>query len=283
MAWFDEFNSWPPCGAPRNQGDGFVMAAEQGAAFMVMHWNLSPKLGYHVEGETADGQPLTRGAGSREVAYPHSLLVNRAGQRFADESAFGDVATKLRHFDPWTHHLINVPCYLIFDSQYLVKYGLPPLPPGAEPPDWLPRGKTLDELAERLGVDAAGLAATVERFNGFVNAGADADFQRGRMPWSRQAAGDLTQKNPNLGSVSEPPFFGLPMLPIQGNSVGLVTTSMGQVVHLRGHPIPGLYACGEVAAWRHVGVGYQAGLSLAGAMTFGWLAAQHAAQRSLAL
>ena len=281
MAWFDEFNSWPPCGAPRNQGDGFVMAAEQGAAFMVTHWNLSLKLGYHVKGETADGQPLTRGAGSREVAYPHSLLVNRAGSRFADESSFGDVATKLRHFDPWTHRLMNVPCYLIFDSQYLTKYGLPPLPPGAKSPDWLPRADTLVELAERLGVDPAGLAETVERFNGFVKAGDDADFQRGRMPWSRQAAGDSTQKNPNLGSVSEPPFFGLEMLPIQGNAVGLVTDGVGQVLHLRGHPIPGLYACGEVAAWQHVGVGYQAGLSLAGAMTFGWLAAQHAAQRSL--
>jgi succinate dehydrogenase/fumarate reductase flavoprotein subunit len=207
--------------------------------------------------------------------------VNRAGRRFADESSFGDVATKLRHFDPWTHRPINVPCYLIFDSQYLAKYGLPPLLPGTEPPGWLPRGDTIVELAESLGVDADALAETVERFNGFVKAGEDADFQRGRMPWSRQAAGDLTQKNPNLGPVAEPPFFGLPMLPIQGNSVGLVTNGVGQVVHLRGHPISGLYACGEVAAWQHVGVGYQAGLSLAGAMTFGWLAAQHAAERRI--
>jgi len=80
----------------------------------------------------------------------------------------------------------------------------------------------------------------------------------------------------------EAPFFALKMHPIEGNSVGLLTDGNGQVIHLRGDPIPGLYACGEVAAWLHVGVGYQAGLSLAGGMTFGWLAAQHAAGNILA-
>ena len=281
MGWFDEFNSWPPHGAPRNQGDGFIMAAEIGAAFAVMHWNLSVKLGYHAEGEAVDGQPLTRGAGSREVAYPHSILVNKEGRRFADESVFGDVATKLRHFDAITHQLKNVPAFLVFDAQYLAKYGLPPLPPGAEPPDWIPQAPTLKELAGHLAIDPSKLCATVERFNQSVVKGIDEEFHRGEMPWSRQAAGDSSQQNPNLGAIAEPPFFGLRMLPVSGNSVGLLTTGQAQVMHLRGHPIPGLYACGEVAAWVHAGVGYQAGLSLAGGMTFGWLAAQHAAGRSL--
>lgn len=282
MGLFDEFNSWPPVAAPRNQGDGFVMAAEHGAAFTVMHWNLSVKLGYHVKGEEVDGQPLTRGAGSREVAYPHSMLVNRTGRRFCDESAFGDVATKIRHFDAFSHELVNMPCYFIFDRQYLAKYGLPPLPPSAEIPEWIPHAQTIPDLARILGVDEGGLAATAERFNHFAASGDDEDFRRGHMPWSRQAAGDSSQINPNLGPISEPPFFGLEMLPINGNSVGLQTDANGQVLHLRGHAIPGLYACGEVAAWLHVGIGYQAGLSLAGGMTFGWLAAQHAAGRSLA-
>ena len=280
MGLFDEFNSWPPRGAPRNRGDGFVIAAEQGAAFKVMHWNLSTMLGYHVKGESIEGQPLTRGAGSREVAFPHSILVNRSGKRFADESFFGDVATKLHHFDVWSHRPLNVPCYLIFDSQYWTKYGLPPLSPGSELPDWLPHAPTVADLARQLGIDASALMATIDRFNSFVASGHDEDFQRGRILWSRQAAGDSTQKNPNLGSLSQAPFVGIEMLPV-GNSVGLLTNGSGQVIHLRGHPIPGLYACGEVAASLHVGVGYQAGLSLAGAMTFGWLAAQHAAQRSL--
>ena len=281
MGLFDEFNSWPPRGAPRNQGDGLVIAAEQGAALKVMHWNLTILLGYHVKGETVDGQPLMRGAGSREVAYPHCIIVNRSGKRFADESSFGEVAAKLREFDVWTHRPVNVPCYLIFDTQYWEKYGLQPLAPGSQPPQWIDSAGTLGELADRIGVDADGLSETVECFNRFVAAGHDEDFQRGRMPWSQQASGDLKQKNANLGSLSQPPFFAIELKPISGHSVGLLTNGSGQVIHLRGHAVAGLYACGDVAASLHVGVGYQAGLNLAGGMTFGFMAAQHAAQRSL--
>jgi 3-oxosteroid 1-dehydrogenase len=280
MGLFDEFNSWPPRGASRNQGDGLVLAAEHGAALKVMHWNLTTLLGYHVKGESVDGQPLMRGAGSREVAYPHCIIVNRAGKRFADESSFGEVAAKLREFNVWTHRPVNVPCYLIFDAQYWTKYGLQPLRPGGEPPDWIESADTIAELAQRLGIDADGLSETVERFNSFAANANDQDFQRGRMPWSQQASGDLNQKNANLGSVAEPPFYAIELKPISGHSVGLLTNSSSQVIHLRGHPIAGLYACGDVAASLHVGVGYQAGLNLGGGMTFGFIAAQHAARQS---
>ncbi|MBV9119089.1 MAG: FAD-binding protein [Chloroflexi bacterium] len=276
MDWFDEFNSWPPIGAARNQGDGLVMAAEIGAAFMVMHWNLSLKLSYHVPGEQRDGLPLARSASAREVAYPHSLLVNRLGRRFGDEATFAQIAAKVREFDQSDHALNNVPCFLIFDSEYLDKYGLPPLPPGSAPPDWLARARTPAKLAGSLGVDPAGLSETIERFNRFAEAGVDEDFQRGGMAWSRSIAGDSRSANPNLGGLCRPPFFGLPMLPAGGNSVGLVTDESGRVLHLRGHHINGLFACGDVAAWMHVGVGFQQGTTLAGAMTFGWLAGRTA-------
>jgi 3-oxosteroid 1-dehydrogenase len=277
MTCFDEFSSFPPGGKSENRGDGLVMALELGAGFIVSHGSLSLKLSYHVEGEKMDGHLWARGAGPRELSYPHSILVNRSGRRFADESSFGDISARLRHFDPRSHRLLNVPLFLIFDSQYLEKYGLPPQPPGSPPPEGLPRADTIEELARTLKVDSAVLSGTVERFNGFVAKGRDEDFARGEMPWSRQAASDLALVNPNLGALTKPPFFGLRVLPSQGNAVGLKTNSVGQVMHLRGYPISGLYACGDVASWRHIGVGYQAGLSLAGGMTFGWLAAQHAA------
>jgi 3-oxosteroid 1-dehydrogenase len=280
MGWFDEFNSWPPLGAPRNRGDGLIIALEQGSAFAVSHWNLSLKLCYAVPGQTVDGQPFMRSSGSREMAYPHSFIVNKTGRRFADESSFGDVATKLRHFDSRTHRLSNVPTFFIFDSQYLQKYGLPPVPAGSTPPNWLPKADSITKLAHELGIDPDGLADTTRRFNQFVETGVDADFKRGDLKWARQAASDLNQKNPNLGSVSQPPFFGLPVQPGQGLSVGLVTNGDGQVTHLRGHSIPGLYACGGVTSWLYAGVGYQAGLSLAGALTFGLRAAHHASRQS---
>ena len=41
-------------------------------------------------------------------------------------------------------------------------------------------GATLAEAAEKAGVDAEGLAATIERYNGFVADGVDEDFGRDR-------------------------------------------------------------------------------------------------------
>lgn len=279
--WVDEFVGWPPANSVRDQGDGFILAAEHGAAFAVMHGSLAAMICYHAQAETVDGQPLSRVAGPREVASPHNVLVNRFGQRFADEATFANVATKLRHFEYETHQLINVPYFMIFDSQYLAKYGLPPLPPDCEPPDWLPRADTLADLAGILGIESQGLEATIDRFNRFVAQGRDDDFNRGGMLWSNTVTGDRSLANPNLGTIQEPPFFGMKMV-TNMNSVGLVIDPQGQVRHLRGHSIPGLYACGElVASSLFSGVGVQAGQSLAPGMTFGWLAAQHAAQRSL--
>jgi 3-oxosteroid 1-dehydrogenase len=58
----------------------------------------------------------------------------------------------------------------------------------------------------------------------------------------------------------------------------LRTDALGRVIHQRRHPIPGLYASGNVAAATEQGVGYQAGLSLAASMTFSLIAARHMAQ-----
>ena len=76
----------------------------------------------------------------------------------------------------------------------------------------------------------------------------------------------------SLGTVREPPFHGIELHPAGGASVGLRTDALGRVIHQRRHPIRGLYASGNVAAATEQGVGYQAGLALASAMTFSHLA-----------
>jgi 3-oxosteroid 1-dehydrogenase len=63
--------------------------------------------------------------------------------------------------------------------------------------------------------------------------------------------------------------------PAGGSSVGLLIDLHGRVIHHRRRPIPGLYASGTVAAATEQGIGYQAGLSLASAMTFSHLAVRH--------
>jgi 3-oxosteroid 1-dehydrogenase len=202
-------------------------------------------------------------------------LVNRLGQRFVDESFFQGIVPHLRYFDAARHEHPNVPCYLIFDQQYPDRYSFANRPAGSTVPDTVPRADTVAELAAKLRVDPKALADTVERFNGYARAGRDEDFHRGESKW-RLASGQAPQaKNPSLGPLEKPPFYGVELHPSVGNSAGLLTNRHGQVMHQRHRPIAGLYASGVAAARTEMGAGYQAGLNLASAMTFSYLAVEH--------
>jgi 3-oxosteroid 1-dehydrogenase len=224
----------------------------------------------------APGSPATCVyAGIVELCSPHTILVNKSGLRFADETFFQGIVPQLRLFDPVRHEYPNLPAYLIFDSQYLKKYSFANRPLGSAVPKTVARAGNLSELAARLGIDRAGLEQTVRRFNGFVETGADDDFHRGEHQWSLASAEGARDANGTLGTIETPPFYGVELRPAGGSSVGLLTNVSGQVIHQRCYPIPGLYASGNVAAATEYGVGYQAGLSLASSMTFSYLAVRH--------
>ena len=168
---------------------------------------------------------------------------------------------------------------MIFDQQFAAHYSLAHLPIGSAVPASVERADTLAELAGRLGIDAGGLADTVARFNGFATNGVDQDFQRGALRWRLADRSAEGRRNPSLGPIDKPPFYGLELRPSLGTtSAGLLTNAHGQVLHQRRHPIPGLYASGVVAVRNELGAGYQAGLNLASAMTFSLLAVRHMTQ-----
>ena len=54
----------------------------------------------------------------RTVQPTHDGGESRAGKRFADEAYFQGMVPALRLFDPATHTYPNMPCFLIFNSQY---------------------------------------------------------------------------------------------------------------------------------------------------------------------
>jgi 3-oxosteroid 1-dehydrogenase len=255
-------------------GDGLVLGAELGGIVHKIENSLRVMLAYTIPPERPGDAPVCVHAGIVELCSPHTILVNRSGRRFADETFFQGIVPQLRLFDPARHDYPNLPAYLIFDTQYLRKYSFANRPVGSAVPPTVARAVQLPELARQLGIDGPQLEATVHRFNACVTAGTDSDFHRGEHQW-RLAAAPSGGGNPTLGTIAEPPFYGVALGPAGGASTGLLTDRHARVIHHRRHPIPGLYASGNVAAATEQGVGYQAGLSLAAAMTFSYLATRH--------
>jgi 3-oxosteroid 1-dehydrogenase len=276
MRDFDELPGYEPQSPPGSTGDGFVLAAEIGAAIRRIQNNLNLMLAFTIQPDDLNDEPIHCFAAINEMCSPHTVVVNRTGRRFADESYFLTMVPALKQFDVIQRTYPNLPAYMIFDRQYLEQYSFGYQPLGAEVPRSVARADSVDELANKLGIDAKGLSEEVARFNEFARNGVDEDFHRGETRW--RLAQDSGTKGPNarLGTIETPPFYGVEMHPFLGSSsAGLLTNEHAQVIHQRRHPIPGLYAVGVVAARTELGAGYQAGLNIASGMTFGYLAAQH--------
>jgi 3-oxosteroid 1-dehydrogenase len=256
------------------------MGGEVGAAIAaVPPTNLAMFYGYHIPGEEHEGKPLYRS--SWECGCPHAIWVNRAGKRFCDESFYKDYQPRLRAWDGQRQAMPNLPPFLIFDGSYRERYPLGSFMPGQEIPEELAvRADTPRALASKLGIDADEFERTLERYNRFAEQGEDPDFHSGSRPWSVRLAGDPSLPNPCVAPLDKPPFYGVRLVPVGVgiNSHGLRTNRHAQVLHVRGRPIPGLYAAGNSAALLDLGGGYQSGTSNARAITWGWLAGRHAAQ-----
>ena len=278
---YEAVPEWKSMCPPTVQGDHLVFAGEIGAAVAaVPPGDLAMFLGYHVPGEEHAGVPLYRTAW--ECGCPHTLVVNRRGERFCDESFYRDYQPRLRRWDGHSQSLPNLPCFLIFDGTYRERLPMGTYPPGVELPEGLAASaETPRALAAALGIDAAGLEATLERFNGFAREGVDRDFGRGSYGWSAGMVGDAKSKNPSLGVLEKPPWYGLRLSLVGAgiNSHGLRTDRFARVLHLRGHPIPGLYAAGNSAALLDLGAGYQSGTSNLRGLAWGLVAGRHAAGR----
>jgi 3-oxosteroid 1-dehydrogenase len=255
---------------PTADGDGHIMAAELGAAFALMdQTTLIPAI--RVPGEDNDGQPLYR-LFFQELARPHSLVVNQAGQRFANETFFPDLARGWTQYDGDSAAWSNVPMYFVFDEQYRRAHGLPGrLDVGA----CLTRHPDITSLARARKIDAQGLQRQIRRLNEDACAGVDREYGRGATAYQRSFAtrsGDAD--NPTIGAVTTPPYYCLELFPsTSGHRGGVVTDERGRVLDVRGAALRGLYACGSAAAGLVTGGSYLSGMSVGAALAFGVLAA----------
>ena len=239
-------------------------------------------LGFQVPGEEQeDGTPLWRGA-LPFMGLPHTIVVNRAGKRFANEAFYRSVYFGLDVVDGMTQSYVNYPCWAVTDSQAREKYPFGSVMPGQEMPE--PMGVTansIEELAEKTGIDAAGLAATIATFNGYCETGVDPDFRRGTYPWGAIMAGDPSSKpNANMGPLLKPPFYAIQLNRMAGGGIaaaGILADHHCRALDWNNHPIAGLYVAGNSQARLDNGALMQSGITNARGMTHGYLAGRHAA------
>ena len=265
-----------PTSSPENEGDGLLMAMDAGAALgnMSEAWWIP---GIHVPGDEMRGRTFARLI-LAERTWPRSIIVNRYGKRFMNEAAnYNAVGHAFHTFDPNTFEFINLPAWLIVDSRYQAPIARHRVGPDA--PNWIRRAETLAELAAEIDVDAAGLAATVARFNEGAVRGKDPDFQRGVSAYDSYN-GDRSQEPPftTLGPIDKPPYYAaLIESGALGTKGGPKTNAQAQVLRARGGVIPGLYAVGNAMAGVTAMVYGGAGGTLGPGMTFGYIAGMNAA------
>ncbi len=265
-----------PHSPPTNEGDGLLMAMEVGADVANMNeawWYPAASL----PGEEYEGRPLSRFVGVERTA-PHTIIVNRFGQRFVNEAAnYNDMQKAFFSFDANEYGPRNLPSWVVFDRQYRSRYPVVGVRPGDPDPVWLPVHDSLDGLADLVGIDPVGLAETVGRWNRFVADGRDRDYGRGQSAYDR-FHGDPSAPHPNLGTIEQGPFYALPVhIGSVGTKGGPRVDGDGRVLHVRDHPIPGLYGAGNVVASPAGPAYYGGGTSIGMGLVWGHLAGSHAA------
>lgn len=271
-----------PLSPKTNTGDGLKMAMRVGAMLGNMREAWWMPVAEVPESDCSMGKTLV--AGQRSL--PHSIMVNRAGQRFTNEAAnYNAIGAAFHDQDVSAFDYKNLPCWLIFDQRYIDRFGFGMISGerGVAPPQWAARAESLPELAARLGIDADALEATVARFNGHCATGRDPDFGRG------DAAHDQWWGDPDgrgstaatLGPIGQGPFFAIEIKSgALGTKGGPQTDANAQVLNVDGGTIAGLYAAGNVMA-SAMGMTYGGpGGTIAPGMVFGFLAGRHAARVS---
>ena len=217
------------------------MAAELGAALALMD-QTTPIPAIQVPGENNDGHQLYR-LFFQELARPHSLVVNEAGKRFANETFFSDLARGWNHYNDDCADWPNVPMYFILDDQYRRSCGLPgSLDVGA----CLTTHPDITSLARSRNIDAQGLHKQIRRSTRMplpastVSSIVARPRISARSPPDRSAVG-----NPTIGSVAVPPYHCLELFLTSGHRGGLVTDGAARVLDVRGVALP---ACTRVEA-----------------------------------
>ncbi len=213
---------------------------------------------------------------------PHAIIVDQSGKRYMNEG--GSYELFCQNMREHNKTVPAVPSWAIFDAQFAAKYPIG----GAKlkkyyamwkAAGYLKEGDTVEGLALEIGCDPKVLRETIDRWNGFVDANHDADFNRGARKYDQWLGDPFHKPNPCLGRIDKGPYYAVDVVPGDVSTYGgAVTDIEGRVTRVDGSVIDGLYACGVSAASVMGGVYPGAGASIGPSMAWGYLAARHAAR-----
>ncbi|MDN3987969.1 FAD-dependent oxidoreductase [Zwartia vadi] len=242
-------------GGEGNVGDGLKMAWKLGADVRDMAY-IKGTFGKHPTDETNHHSCL--------AVYKGAIAVNQDGKRFVDESIsyklLGDACIAQPYgatYQILDHDILKSGDNLtrILDFERRLEEGL------------MIEAQSLEELANLTEIPVETLLATVERYNGFVDAGHDPEFNRKH----------LVHQHGSLVKIKQAPFYAYPSTAaVFGTYCGLRVDANMRVLDVYGQVLEGLYAAGEVVGGLH-GAAYMTGSALGKATIFGRVAARSAA------
>ena len=255
-------------GNPLNTGEVLLAALDAGAA-PFGDWSSCHSVAWDAGADEGGGDRELTNQYTRS-GYPLGVMVNRDGRRFVDEGADYRNYTYARY----GRDILAQPggvAFQLFDAK------LRPLLRAEEYDSARVTGAqagTLAELAERLGIDAAQLDATVREFNAAIRDEVpfDAAVKDGRA-----AAGIEPPKSHWAQALDTPPYYGFAVTcGVTFTFGGVHIDEHARVLDASGAPIPGLYAAGELVGGLFHG-NYPGGTGLTAGAVFGRRAGTHAA------
>lgn len=264
------------------QGDGLHMAQEVGAKFETdlaspAAWcpvSLVP----YFNGKVGTFPHIM------DRAKPGSLGVLSTGRRFVNEAnGYYDYVAAMIEQAPAGE---PVQSWQIADSEFVRKYPLGMVKPFPVPltpylrSGYLVKGRTIEELAEKCGIDPRQLSQTVREFNDNARRGEDPDFGRGSTEFNRYGGDQQVGPNPSLAPIEKGPFYAVKVVPGSfGTFAGIAADERARVLREDGSAVHGLYAVGNDRASIMGGHYPAGGINLGPALTFGYIAGEDLAGR----
>jgi len=202
---------------------------------------------------------------TRIDAVSFGIVVNKNAQRFSDEGE--DFWPKRYAF--WGRLVAQQPGqigYSIIDSKVLGRF-MPPVFPGE-------KADTLQELANKLGLNPQALLETVKTYNAACKVGS---FDHTILD-DCHTEGIEPAKTHWALPIDQGPFYGYAVRPgVTFTYLGLKTDETA-AVRFNGVPSTNLFVAGEMMAGNVLGKGYAAGIGMAIGTVFGRAAGVQAAQ-----